>query len=153
MLVDSEFTLYADSYSSFLTDWAIIVLVIGTVPLEKKPRMNASAEMTNTDGDSASMMSEMNMDTSQHMKSLSCPIRSVSRPMITFPDRLPMKNMDVNEPMNAASMPRNVRRKGMNMKREEFAKAYRRLDALASMNVLFFRSAASIFFFPFSACP
>ena len=68
MLVEREFMLYAASRSSFSTDSAIIVLVIGTAPLVKKPRIRARNEIIATEGTSASTPSDRNMHTSQQMK-------------------------------------------------------------------------------------
>ena len=65
MLVDNEFILYADSSLSLLVDSAIIVLVMGTVPFVKKPRMMARAETTAIDGASARIANEMKMQSSQ----------------------------------------------------------------------------------------
>lgn len=49
ILVDRELMLYAASKSCLSTDSAIIVLVIGTVPFVKKPRIAASTEIAYID--------------------------------------------------------------------------------------------------------
>ena len=138
MLVESEFTLYAASYSVSPTDWAIIVLTIGTVPFVKKPRIRARSDMITADGLNARMMSAMKIQHSQPMKRYSSFTLSVSLPIITFPRRLPTKKTDVNTPMKAASIPLNVRRNGMKMKREAFANESRKLAAFDSPKAFFF---------------
>ena len=80
MLVESELMLYALSNASLSTASAIIVLVMGTVPLVKKPRISASADMIAAEGMKARSRSDMNMHDSQHIRSLSCPILSVILP-------------------------------------------------------------------------
>lgn len=75
------------------------MLVIGTVPFVKKPRTSASDDIAAIDDVNDRRASATKMKISQQMKNRSFPILSVSLPIMSFPRRFPIKNIDVNMPI------------------------------------------------------